>query len=207
MRHASWTPGLPFELYADIGLRGGWLLVQKKSSNSGMMFSEQIDVAVAEFTPNNQPANQVCDRILLGYGTPSRIYVGSDTATRSIVDGTTATYIFRQKFGAGCPIIPIQGDWADKHLQYVVASPRILNNLGQRRFCVAEKFQQHDKANNRGLLDMFARMTFPDQHRADSSFFERNKDKNPFIDICDAFLYGQIGSHPPRMIKTARDAA
>lgn len=206
MKDVGWQRNKPYYLGVDIGLRGAFQIYQMVDTYCGQRLQSPILCAMAEYTPNNQPVNQVLTRIAAQYGTPAKIFVGADANTSSIQTGTTTMYLFRQRWGNMVPVMWPTKEMTDKILQHVVASGKVLNNLGERKFCIAEKFINHDKENKRGMKEMFDSMQWPGKAR-DGMWLEKNKEKNIYIDSCDAFLYTMIGLFPPNMLKSGSWAA
>lgn len=195
----------PYMLFADIGLRSSYLLVQRHGEER--LGVEPILVCTAEYQPQDESTDRTLARIDREYGPPSRVFVGADVATRSVQTGTTADYLIRQLWGSGVSVLAITGDLADKELQYVQASSRIYDTKGQRRFCAAELLRSHDPHTHRGLRETMSRQTWPERSLRSAEFFDRDKQRNPYIDCCDALCYGMIGLYPPRMQKSRTRAA
>jgi hypothetical protein len=141
------------------------------------------------------------DKVLLEikktYGIPSRIIVGGDVNSESILNGRTGAFYFRQLFGDGVVISYPHGAYVSKRVQLQAASSRILNNFGQRRFAVAEKLRSH-YPNKRGIKEMLSRISYLKTPGRSKEFYEKNKDKNTYVDCFDAFLYLCVCLYPPQ---------
>lgn len=205
MRGAAHDKARPYYLFADIGLRSAYLIVQR--ANEGSLGTDPTLVVTAEFQPGDEPTNTTLSRIDREYGAPQRVFVGADVNTKSIQTGITAEYLIRQLWGAGVQVLPVTGDWADKELQYSATSALILDTSGRRRLTVAEKLKSHDSHTRRGIRETMARQTWPEKALRSAEFFDRDKQRNPYIDTCDALCYGAICLNPPRMRRSSKRAA
>jgi len=195
-------------LGVDIGLRSAWLIIQRyQASELGYRTKgdQWIDVVVGEYQPNNEDISRTSQRVLADYGRPAQVFIGADSNTRSIQTGVTASYVFSQVFGQ-TPIVPITGEWADKQLQFIVASGLLLNTHGERRFCISTELQSHDHTH-RGIIETLEQDAFADVPK-DGEFMPKDKRSGLGLeDTRDAFLYYCIGAHPPQMALKTKWAA
>ena len=137
--------------------------------------------------------------------------MGADLNTRSIVDGSTSAYAFRQVWGGSVPVLPITGGLADKELQYQVAKARLLNALGERRFCISAGLRQYPERSPRGIRTMLTADQWPTGRdiRVGEALPKDKKTagKAALEDVRDAWLYAMIGLHPPRWTQEKTHAA
>jgi hypothetical protein len=197
----SWQPGRPYILGCDLGVQSAWLIIQQVPGERG---GDPIDVIVAEYLPDDGDAQSVIRQINADYGQPSRVFVGADLNTRSIVDGGTASYAFRKVWG-GLPVLPITGGLANKDLQYQVAKGRLLNANGARRCCVSAGLRSYPAKSPRGIKALWQADQWPSgrQIRAGEMLpkDKRRAGKAALEDVRDAWLYSMIGLHPPSFTK------
>ena len=196
----AWQPGKPYTLGCDLGVQSAWLIIQQVPNGHG----EPIDVVVAEYLPDDGDAVSVVRQINADYGVPSRVFVGADLNTRSIVDGGTASYVFRKQWG-GIPVVPITGDLANKDLQYQVAKGRILNANGARRCCVSAALRTYPERSPRGIKALWQADQWPSGRQVRYGELlpkdKRSAGKAALEDVRDAWLYAMIGLHPPKFVK------
>ena len=185
-----YNPREGYILACDLGIHSGWLIIQPQKG---------VDVVVAEYTPNAEGAAQTINRIDAEYGMPYKIIVGADVNTRSVGDATQPSLFFRQKWGEGVPIVACTGTRADKSWQHGTLDGRILNTLGDRRFCVSKYLKSHDatQQNQRGILEVMREDQWPDVPRQ-GEFMPKD---GQLEHTRDAALYFAICQHPPVHVK------
>jgi hypothetical protein len=170
-----------------------------------------LDVVVAEYLPDDGDSQKIINQIDADYGRPERVFVGADLHTRSIVDGSTSSYAFRQVWGGSVPVLPITGGLADKEIQYQVAKSRLLNALGERRFCISERLRQYPERSPRGIRTMLTADQWPSGRsiRVGEALpkDKRTSGKAALEDVRDAWLYYCVGMHPPKWVQEKRGAA
>lgn len=201
-RHdARHRPGQPYELWADIGLRGAWLIVQQVDIPGTW---EHIDVIVAEYQPNDGDTHQMIQRITGDYGPPAAVYGGGDISWshKSVQTGTPEAVLFRQAWPnarlgwpTGMNVTKERQVWNAKAR---ICHPRTL----ERRLCVSMGLKSHNPSLRRGVLELFASDTWPDVGEPGAAgLLRKDKARNPnsVEDTRDAVLYGVVCSHPPRV--------
>jgi hypothetical protein len=197
----TWQPSRPYILGCDLGVQSAWLIIQQVTE-PGMR--EPIDVIVAEYLPNDGDTQSVLRQIHADYGMPSRVFVGADVNTRSLVDGGTAAYAMRRQWG-GLPVIPITGTIANKDLQYQISKGRLLNAQGQRRCCVSSGLRTYPERSPRGIRALWQADQWPSGRQIRVGELlpkdKRTAGKAALEDVRDAWLYAMIGMHPPQFIK------
>lgn len=179
----------PYVLAVDLGIRSSWQLIQTHGD---------VDVVTAEYTPTNEGAAQTLNRIDAEYGRPSKVIVGSDVNTRSVGDASRPSLYFRQRWGEGVNIVSPTGSAADKQAQHHVLDGRILNTLGDRRFCVATELVSHDSTqqNKRGVLEVMNEDQWPDDPRRGEYLI-----KEGILEHArDSILYFAMCQHPPHHV-------
>jgi hypothetical protein len=203
----EYDPSMPYVLGCDLGVQSAWLIMQRVPAWSQRLRHVQdglLDVVVAEYLPNDGDSQSLIRRIAGDYGMPERVFVGADLHTRSIVDGATSAYAFRQVWGGAVPVMPITGGLADKDLQYQVASSRLLNALGERRFCISSKLRQYPERSPRGIKTMLLADQWPSGRniRVGETLpkDKRTNGKAALEDVRDAWMYAMIGLHPPKWV-------
>jgi hypothetical protein len=201
--HSNWHPhtfdrSLPFTVGCDLGVRSGWIIWQHVSGYPGMMDSQTVDVAVAEFTPNDGDTEKVTAEITAEYGFPMRVICGSDLDTRSITNGQTSAMIFRDA-GWLCSIVPVRGKLAAKDLQYLATKRCLENALHQRTMCISRGIMTHEP-HHRGIVDVLNLDSWPEKCPRSGEFLPKDKSSGgPGLeDIRDAMMYSMTYLHPIR---------
>lgn len=210
----TYDPNRPFFIGCDLGVQSAWLIMQRVPAwdqRHRTIADGLLDVVVAEYLPDDGDTQSTIRRIEADYGKPERVFVGADLNTRSIVDGSTSAYAFRQVWGGSVPVLPITGGLADKELQYQVAKARLLNALGERRFCISAGLRQYPERSPRGIRTMLTADQWPTGRdiRVGEALpkDKRTAGKAALEDVRDAWLYAMIGLHPPRWTQEKTHAA
>ena len=192
----EWDENKPFVLCCDIGVRSAWLLIQRHQPTSTVHL---LDVACAEYTPNDGATDRMCRTIEHDYGIPSRIIVGHDVGTRSTANALTSSQVFRNHWG-NVQIQPVTGHLMDKHNQYLAANRCLLNARGQRTFTISSTFKSHND-NQRGIKEVLTQDTWADTPRS-GEFMPKDKQTGAGLeDMRDAWLYGMTMLRPIRSMR------
>jgi len=191
-----WDPSLPFTLAGDIGLKSAWLIIQHVDG---------IDVAVGEYTPGRQDTEQTLNRIEADYGIPSRVIVGSDWNTGSVVNGASHALYFRSRGWANrVQPVPPGTIYARKDYQYTASNRLILNSREERKFCISQHLRSHDPEYKCGIRELFLRDTWPDKVMRSGEFLPKDKTEKgtaALEDMRDCFMYFCMMTHPIRSVK------
>ncbi len=193
----------PYILGVDFGVRSGYLLLQNvpaRDTQNRQWDRYPLDVAVAEYTPNNEGTQQTIARINEQYGQPSLIICGHDLNTRSEVDLNTHVLMIKE-IGWNCRIMPITGVLMNKEMQHYKSEGTILTDKGFRRFCVSEHLVSHDAENRRGIREVLLNDTWPDGVPKAGEHLPKDKATTGYEDMRDAWQYAMVGLHPPRAHK------
>jgi hypothetical protein len=197
----EWNRGIPFTLSLDLGARSGWIIIQTIEAFYG---GPNIDVAVAQYTPNHGDTESVARDILANYGQPMRVIMGADANTGAyMTDGRTATQLMRN-LGIMCPIRPVSPGsvYYGKDIQYWSAKRTIGNHYGNRIFCISKKIRTHmNESNvpNRGIREVLSQDTWPEKSNRSGSYLPKGSDDPIGLEhIRDAFLYFSVDVHPVR---------
>ena len=189
----------PFVVSCDLGVRSGWIVWQTVYNPSGIgQRNQYVQVAVAEYTPNDGDTQRIVQEITSQYGRPSKVIVGSDLFTRAITDSRTSAMIF-QDLGWNCEIVPIKGFFADKQMQYLATRRCIENANGYRSICISNTLKTW-YPNHRGLVDLFRLDEWPSKAPRSGEFLPKDKYGSGvgLEDIRDALLYFVAATHPLR---------
>ena len=202
-------PRRPWYLGVDLGVRSAWIAVQRYWStdlNPDIKDRYLVDVVVAEWTPNDEGAQQTATAIRESMGSPVKIFIGADVNTREIVTAHKASTILGQVW-PGLAINPITSKYglSDKELQYIVARGRHLDTLGRRRFCVSKHLHSAHPDNRRGILEVLEQDAFSEKPNKD--YLPKDKQTTGLEDMRDAMLYYCIGAYPPSLEATRSLAA
>lgn len=195
----TFNPGAGFTLMCDLGVRSAWLLTQRVPSS--VVGWPPVDVAVAEFTPNDGDTDKMCIEIEQLYGIPSRVIVGSDSGTRDINTSMTANTTF-SNHGWNCRVTNVTHPYDNKHMQYINAKRTLADNQGHIRFAISHKLQSH-YSNGRGIVDVLQKDAWSKKAIHDGEFLPKDKrGSGPGLeDMRDAWLYGMTVKHPPSVIR------
>jgi hypothetical protein len=168
-RHwATFDPDLPYFIAADIGLKSGYLIIQRHPATDiygNQVGRGHVDVIVQEFSPNAEDTRSTCMRIKAKLpGAPVAFCTGADTeTTANWVDGIKASEVVQDKeLWPGVSIRYPAGRDGYKSTQYDRLTGLICNHKSRRQLLVSEKLVSHDKENRRGVLEVMAQDEFPD---------------------------------------------
>jgi hypothetical protein len=196
----AWNPALPWSLSCDIGNRSAWLVIQSVPQHHG----QPIDVVVAEYQPDDGNSMAMIKRIKQDIHTaPTNIASGIDAGDNNpnTLTGTTHSLAFRQAWPSARLFWPT-GNNRYKSRQVWHAKSRICHpNSGERLFCVSDSLVSHDARFRRGILEMFAKDTWPRAGEpGGDDFLRKDKARNPesVEDTRDAMLHYLSCVRPPR---------
>lgn len=216
MEGAKFDPSKPFYFSFDLGSNqsAAQVIQYMDPVHEGRrMFNGRLAVIVAELTPNAMglPALVVhmVERYCGGYDqnrmarrNPVKVYVGHDIKSGGTTFPGSSTFA-----SLGWEWETPRGAFFGKDMQRQSASAIILNNAGERRFCVAANKgsdgvyriadQQYGEGKNRGILNVMRNDEYPDP-KSKEVF---NKDKtdlgvDALEDDRDAWLYWVVCAHP-----------
>ncbi len=211
-RHA-WNPDKPYYLFLDLGVgNGAYFVVQRLDANlygqtGAKVFPGSVWVVVAELMPSRDGSASRAFGILdQHFGAPLKVVSGADMDTRASTDSKTARYFVRERWGGSVPIQPISGEWADKQVQHSRLSYLVEQAGGNRRLCVSKDLIQLDTESKRGIHEIMAQDTWPDNAGKTKGVYFNKEGR--LEHARDALLYGAVGQMaPPTYNKTGRVAA
>jgi hypothetical protein len=187
---SGYNPELPYYLAGDLGIHSAWLIIQRDVEHD-------VEIVVAEYTPQDEGAEQTLARIDTDYGVPALVVVGRDVNTRSITDARRPIMFVRDRWG-NVPVRVPEGDAADKDWQRFALASRILDGRGRRRFAASANLRSHDRVrqNMRGILDVMRGDTWPDKPGRGEALSKDGRLEH----ARDAALYWAVCMHRPRYI-------
>lgn len=221
----EWDPSMEYTLCADIGRQSAWLLLQHVPVLDDLGYPEYdkwgkpkiLDVAVAEYAPNNMSTDVIVPAINRDFGPPSQIFIGHDVGREDIntSDSSAEVVMARSAGWVGMPIRFPTGIYARKQMQYIAAARCLKSGKEEfRRFCISRNLKSFGNAlgelkeigrhqkHGRGIKQVLTQDNWPDPTKP--GFFEKDKRTlggDALEDMRDAWMYGMIMLHPIRGYK------